>query len=131
VITTVLVIEDEPDIRLTARFMLESAGYDVLEAATGKESLAMLARERPDLVLLDIRLPDMEGWDVMKSMRSSAGPSKVPVVIMSAHSSGDFRERATQEGSDGYLVKPFREEELLRTVDDLAQSRAIAEERDR
>ena len=121
--TTVLVIDDEPDIRLTARFMLESAGHEVIEAATGAESLPMLANARPDLVLLDIRLPDMEGWEVMSNVRSSAGMGEVPVVIMSAHSSGDFRERAKQEGSDGYLVKPFREEELLRTVDELVQNR--------
>jgi two-component system KDP operon response regulator KdpE len=129
--TTVLVIEDEPDIRLTARFMLESAGHNVIEAATGAESLPLLASARPDLVLLDIRLPDMEGWEVMSNVRSSAGMSDVPVVIMSAHSSGDFRERAMLEGSDGYLVKPFREDDLLRTVDGLVRNRKPSDPRDR
>jgi CheY-like chemotaxis protein len=116
VTSTVLVVDDEPDIRLTLRFMLEGAGHTVIEAATGADALNRLGAERPDLVLLDIRLPDMDGWDVMASIRSSAELSAVPFLIMSAHSSGDFRDRATQEGGRGYLVKPFREEDLVEAV---------------
>ena len=114
--STVLVVDDEPDIRLTLRFMLEGAGHTVVEAATGADALTRLRAERPDLVLLDIRLPDMDGWDVMASIRSSVELSAVPILIMSAHSSGDFRDRATQEGGRGYLVKPFREEDLVEAV---------------
>lgn len=121
--STVLVVDDEPDIRLTARFMLEAAGHDVIEAATGAEALVRLETERPDLVLLDIRLPDTEGWDIMRNLRSSRELSSVPVLIMSAHSSGDVRERATNEGSSGYLVKPFREEDLLHAADALLKGR--------
>jgi two-component system KDP operon response regulator KdpE len=116
VTSTVLVVDDEPDIRLTLRFMLEGAGHTVVEAATGADALTRLRAERPDLVLLDIRLPDMDGWDVMASIRSSVELSAVPILIMSAHSSGDFRDRATQEGGRGYLVKPFREEDLVEAV---------------
>jgi CheY-like chemotaxis protein len=123
VTSTVLVVDDEPDIRLTLRFMLEGAGHGVIEAATGAEALARLETQRLDLVLLDIRLPDMEGWDVMTIVRVSEELSTVPVLIMSAHSSGDFRDRATREGSKGYLVKPFREEELLKAVDALVGNR--------
>jgi two-component system KDP operon response regulator KdpE len=116
VTSTVLVVDDEPDIRLTLRFMLEGAGHTVVEAATGADALTRLRAERPDLVLLDIRLPDMDGWDVLASIRSSLELSAVPILIMSAHSSGDFRDRATQEGGRGYLVKPFREEDLVEAV---------------
>jgi DNA-binding response OmpR family regulator len=120
---TILVVEDEPDIRLMARFMLESAGHRVIETASGNEAVSMLAEERPDLVLLDIRLPDIEGWEVLRKLRSSDRLSGLPVLIMSAHSSGDFRARASREGSDGYLVKPFRENELLEWVNKLLEPR--------
>jgi CheY-like chemotaxis protein len=122
-ISTVLVVDDEPDIRLTARFMLEAAGHNVIEAATGAEALARLQTDRPDLVLLDIRLPDTEGWDIMRNLRSTQELSSVPVLIMSAHSSGDVRERAKHEGSSGYLVKPFREEDLLHAANALLEAR--------
>jgi CheY-like chemotaxis protein len=118
----VLVVEDEPDIRLTTRLMLEGAGYAVTEASTGKEALSKLSEQRPDVVLLDIRLPDVEGWDVLRSMRSSASLGDVPVLIMSAHTGGDFQERAALEGSEGYLVKPFRESDLIASVKRLLQA---------
>lgn len=117
--STVLVVDDERDIRLMLRFMLEGAGHSVIEAATGAEALTQLETRHPNLVLLDIRLPDMEGWDVMTNLRSNDELSTVPVLIMSAHSSGDFQDRATEEGSSGYLVKPFQEDVLLRAVDEL------------
>jgi CheY-like chemotaxis protein len=121
---TVLLVEDEPDIRLMTSFMLEGAGHRVVEAGTGTEALEALGRERPDLVVLDIRLPDMEGWEVLNAVRSSERLEDVPVLVVSAHSSGDARERASREGGSGYLTKPFREVELLEQVDALVGPRA-------
>jgi CheY-like chemotaxis protein len=115
----VLVVEDEPDIRIMTRFMLEQRGYTVEEAATGGQALETLAGQRPDVVLLDIRLPDVEGWEVLRTIRADERLADVPVLIMSAHSSGGTKEQATREGSDGYLVKPFREKELLEAVEAL------------
>lgn len=116
---TVLLVEDEPDIRLMTMFMLEGAGHRVVEAGTGADALDALGHQRPDLVVLDIRLPDMEGWEVLKAVRSSERGEELPVLVVSAHSSGDARERAAREGGDGYLTKPFREVELLEQVDAL------------
>ncbi|MGH2694276.1 MAG: response regulator [Actinomycetota bacterium] len=109
----ILVIDDEPDLRLLVRLILESAGYEIVEAATGEEGLDLMTDERPRLVLLDIRLPGIDGWEVLERMRVDHG-GDIPVIIMSAHSSPRTLEKAKEHGTQGYLVKPFKEAELLR-----------------
>jgi CheY-like chemotaxis protein len=114
---TVLLVDDEPDIRFTARFMLETEGYSLLEAATGEQALEMLGETTPDAILLDIRLPGIQGWDVLDHVRNNQ--PGVPVVMMSAHSSGDTMQRAMDQGSTAYLLKPFKQAELLQVLDDV------------
>jgi CheY-like chemotaxis protein len=113
--STVLVVDDEPDIRMLARMILETSGYEVVEAKTGEEALDVLAATPPDLMLLDIRLPGIDGWEVLTRSRAASEP--VPVVMMSAHSSDSTLQRAEEEGSAGYLVKPFKQSDLLNFVD--------------
>lgn len=113
----VLLVDDEPDIRFTARFMLEPEGYSLLEAATGEQALELLNETTPDAILLDIRLPGIQGWDVLNHVR--ANQPGVPVVMMSAHSSGDTMKRAMAEGSTAYLLKPFKQDDLLRVLEDV------------
>ncbi len=117
--TNVLVVDDEPDIRLLVRLMLETAGHEVTEAATGEAALAAVAERRPDLLLLDIRLPGMDGWEVLRKLRAE-DDDRLPIVIMSAHSSELTLERASRLGSDDYLIKPFSQEEILRIVERFA-----------
>lgn len=114
---TVLLVDDEPDIRFTARFMLEPEGYSLVEAETGEQALEFLGKSTPDAILLDIRLPGIQGWDVLEHVRLNQ--PDVPVVMMSAHSSGDTMKRAMREGSTAYLLKPFKQDELLRVLDDV------------
>ncbi len=114
---TVLLVDDEPDIRFTARFMLEPEGYLLLEASTGEQALELLGETTPDAILLDIRLPGIQGWDVLDHVRRNQ--PGVPVVMMSAHSSGDTMQRAMNEGSTAYLLKPFKQAELLRVLQDV------------
>ena len=116
---TVLLVDDEPDIRFTARFMLEPEGYALLEAPTGEAALELLAETTPDAILLDIRLPGIQGWEVLDHVRKSQ--PGIPVVMMSAHSSGDTMQRAMDEGSTAYLLKPFKQDELLRVLDAVTQ----------
>ena len=111
----VLVVEDEPDIRLLMRLSLEEAGLQILEAATGAEAIAVVDEEAPHLILLDLRLPDMTGWDVIRRIRDT-GIEDIPVIVVSAHvtetTSGKMEEMACR----GFIEKPFDPRDLLRMV---------------
>lgn len=113
---TILVVDDEPDLRLLVRMTLEGSGYDVEEATTAAEALERANEIRPALILLDIRLPDAEGFDVLKALRADAQFTDTPVVMMSAHSSPPTLRKAEDIGSHDYLIKPFKYDDLLAMV---------------
>ena len=105
-----LVIDDEPQMRRLLRVTLEANGYRVFEAATGQEGVAQAAQRRPDVVLLDLGLPDLEGVEVLKRLREW---SKVPVIILSVRDREDDKVAALDAGADDYVTKPFNSAELL------------------
>ena len=107
---TVLVVDDELQIRRLLRVSLEGNGYRVLEAATGQEGLTQAAQHPPDVVLLDLGLPDMEGVAVLKRLREW---SHVPVVILSVRDREEEKVAALDHGADDYVTKPFGTAELL------------------
>jgi two-component system, OmpR family, KDP operon response regulator KdpE len=107
---TALVIDDEIQIRRLLKINLENAGYRVYEAATGAAGLAEAAQRRPDVVVLDLGLPDMDGVSVLKRLREW---SNVPVVILSVRDREDEKIAALDNGADDYLTKPFGPGELL------------------
>jgi CheY-like chemotaxis protein len=114
---TALIVEDESDLRLMTRMILESRpGYDVIEAENGAEALALLDRSEVDLILLDIRLPDMEGWDILDRLTEQGRFPDLPVVMVSAHSTPSTAERALREGVRAYVTKPFTSEELFDAI---------------
>jgi len=106
----VLVIDDEPQIRRLLRVTLESSGYRVFDAASGQDGIAQAAQRRPDAVLLDLGLPDMEGVEVLKRLREW---SSVPVIILSVRDREDDKVVALDSGADDYVTKPFNSAELL------------------
>jgi two-component system, OmpR family, KDP operon response regulator KdpE len=106
----VLVIDDEVQIRRLLRITLEASGYKVIEAAGGKDGLVEAATRRPDLVILDLGLPDMDGAAVLKRLREW---SRVPVVVLSVRDRDDDKIAALDEGADDYVTKPFSTPELL------------------
>ena len=110
----VLVVDDDAGIREFVRQALGEEGYDVRQAATGAEALEFLAGGQPDLILLDVRMPGVDGWQVLDELRSAAGP-QTPVVVMTASWTG--QDRALQSGAQGYLAKPFELVDLLNCVD--------------
>lgn len=112
----VLIVDDEPDIRLLIRINLLAAGYEVLEAGNGREAIDILEGEEPDLVLLDLRLPELDGWDVLEHLKKRGVAERVPVVAISAHASPTTKERAREVGFRSYVSKPFTPEELLEVV---------------
>jgi len=107
-----LVVDDEPDILLTMRLLLELAGYAIVEAATGQEALDRV-QDMPDAVVLDIRLPDIDGLEVLSIIKADEHLARIPVVCVSAHSSGDTVRRAFALGAAAYVAKPFDFDDLL------------------
>src|SRR5205085_8917488 len=112
----ILVVEDELEIRALARMILEAEGYEVLEAQTGEKAMEHLEKTPPDLILLDIRLPGMDGWEVLRHIAEDSRFKDIPVAIMSAHSSPHTVERAKTNGAADYLIKPFMYDELIGIV---------------
>ena len=113
---TILCIEDEDDLRSDIAEELASADYRVLQASDGKEALAMLSQHRPDLVLCDITMPGLGGYDVLKAMREKGGFADVPFIFLTALADRNDVLVGKQAGADDYLVKPIDYEILLATV---------------
>ena len=110
---TALVIDDEPQIRRLLRVTLESNGYRVFDAANGQDGIVQAAQCRPDVILLDLGLPDMDGVSVLKRLREW---SHVPVLILSVRDREDDKVAALDAGADDYVQKPFGSGELLARV---------------
>src|SRR6266850_8257151 len=105
-----LVIDDEPQIRRLLRVTLEANGYRVFDAATGNDGLVQAAQRRPDVVVLDLGLPDLDGVTVLKRLREW---SNVPVVVLSVRDREEDKIAALDNGADDYVTKPFSAGELL------------------
>ena len=106
----VLVVDDEPQIRRFLRLGLEDQGFAVLEAATAAQALRAAVAARPELVVLDLSLPDREGFEVLRALREW---SQVPVLILSVRSREEEKVTAFELGADDYVVKPFGMSELI------------------
>lgn len=109
----VLVVDDEMAIRRFLRTSLTAEGFEILEAASGEQALAAVAKERPELVLLDLGLPDLDGVEVTRRLREW---SRVPIIIISVRDREADKIRALDEGADDYLTKPFGLGELLARI---------------
>jgi len=109
----ILVIDDEPQIRRFLRISLSSQGYDVIEAETGESGLALAGVENPNLVILDLGLPDMEGHDVLKVLREFF---EGPIIVLSVRYHESEKVRALDTGANDYVVKPFGIKELLARI---------------
>lgn len=107
---SVLVVDDEPQIMRALRINLVARGYHVLTAADGADALRVAAATKPDVIVLDLGLPDMDGIDVIAGLR---GWSRVPIVVLSARTQSTDKVRALDAGADDYVTKPFGMDELL------------------
>ena len=108
--TKILAVEDEPDITLALRLIFERAGYQFISCPDGRSGLRMVHEEKPDLVLLDVGLPGMDGWTVLERIRDLAD---LPVLMLSAHGQETDKVRGLRAGADDYVTKPFTNNELL------------------
>ena len=108
----IAVIEDNPDNRLLLRAILEER-YEITDYESGFEALAVLPAQRPELVLLDISLPKMDGTEVLKKIRAEPALSKLPVIALTAHAMSGDREKYLALGFDNYVAKPIVDETIL------------------
>lgn len=115
----ILIIDDEPNIRLITRLMLEKKGYEVIEAEDGETGLAVLEREEPDLIILDVMMPGMKGWDVCHKIKGDSSLKAIPVLMFTVRTSDVDKTMARECGAEAYLSKPFNVADLLATVEDL------------
>ena len=115
----ILVTEDEPAIRLTMAAALRSCGYDVSAAETGVEALASVEARRPDLIVLDLNLPVMDGWEFLRILRLRPAYAQIPVLIVTA----EHGVTASKLGAQGCLAKPFDLEDLLEAAEELLRGR--------
>jgi DNA-binding response OmpR family regulator len=112
----VLVAEDDPDIRNLIVYSLQFAGFHVVEAINGVEALTMAQVEKPDIVLLDVRMPKMSGYEVCEELKSQAPTQSIPVVFLSARGQEAEIKYGLELGAEEYIIKPFAPDELQRRV---------------
>ena len=111
---TILIVEDDPNISELVQMYLEKEGYSTRVASDGRQGIDLFRQVRPDLVLLDIMLPVMDGWSVLRTIRQD---SKAPVIMLTAKSETNDKVQGLKQGADDYLTKPFEMKELLARVE--------------
>jgi two-component system alkaline phosphatase synthesis response regulator PhoP len=120
-VTKVLVIDDEAPIRLLCRVNLEAEKMDVVEAADGEQGLELARSEKPDIVLLDVMMPGMDGWQVAERLFESQETSQIPLVFLTARAELRDRARGLELGGVDYITKPFNPVELASVVENLLE----------
>jgi DNA-binding response OmpR family regulator len=113
---TILIVEDDDDIRSLLCAVMERDAHRVLEASDGEEALQLVGRAQPDLVLLDVHLPGIDGPEVCRMLRADAATRAVHVLMLTAATEADDRRRGIEAGADGYITKPFDLQLLLDQV---------------
>jgi DNA-binding response OmpR family regulator len=112
----ILVVDDESAIRLLCRVNLDSAGFETIEAGDGETALALARSERPDLILLDVMLPGLDGWEIAKKLAEMPETRRIPIVFLTARAAAPDEVQAHAVGGIGYITKPFDPAELSQTV---------------
>jgi DNA-binding response OmpR family regulator len=121
----VLVIEDDPDIALSVRTVLGRSGFEVRAASEGRDGLRLFHSERPDIVILDVGLPEMDGWTVLERIREL---SEVPVLMLTSHGQEADKVRGLRGGADDYVTKPFGNAEFVARVQALLRRSVSADQ---
>jgi two-component system cell cycle response regulator DivK len=108
----IMIVEDNPDSRALVGKVLRARGYRIIEAVDGEEALLKVAEERPDLMLMDISIPKLDGLEVTRRIRKQEGGKDIPIVALTAHAMQGDREKALAAGCDGYISKPISVRDL-------------------
>ena len=118
----VLLVEDNEDNLELVRFLLERAGFEVLAGHDGQEALELARKELPDLILMDLSIPIIDGWTATKQLKAEPNTSHIPILALTAHTLPSDHKRATESGFDGYISKPIDvlhfSESITKTLED-------------
>jgi two-component system cell cycle response regulator DivK len=112
----VLVIEDHEENRRIVRYLLASAGIDMLEALTGEQGVEMAEKERPDLILMDIQLPGLDGYEATRRIKGNPELRRIPIIVVTSYALSGDDVKAFEAGCDAYVTKPFVPRELLAKI---------------
>lgn len=116
VVKTVLLVEDNEDNLLVYRTILEHVGYRVIEARDGEEGIESAHSAHPDIILMDISIPKVDGWEATRRLKSDDATRDIPIVALTAHALDEDREKALLAGCDGYLAKPVEPRRVVEEV---------------
>jgi len=112
----VLVVEDHEENRRILRYLLKSGGFEMLEAVTGDEGVAMAERERPDLILMDIQLPGLDGYEATRQIKGNPELRHIPIIVVTSYALSGDDVKAFEAGCDAYVTKPFVPRDLLAKI---------------
>jgi CheY-like chemotaxis protein len=118
-LSRILVIEDNEDNLSLMRLLLERANYEVLAAANGFAGLEVARAEQPDLILLDLAMPEIDGWAVARELKNDIVTNNIPIIVVTAHALPKDRERAFEAGCNAFIVKPFSVAKLINEIENL------------
>jgi two-component system, cell cycle response regulator DivK len=112
----ILVVEDQEDNRRILRDLLTSANYELVEASTGEEALAALAKRPPDLILMDIQLPVMDGYEATRRIKADPATAAIPIIAVTSYALSGDEEKARAAGCDDFVPKPYSPRQLLEKI---------------
>jgi two-component system, cell cycle response regulator DivK len=112
----ILVVEDQEDNRQILRDLLSSAGYEMSEAGDGQKALTAVSRNRPDLILMDIQLPIMDGYEATRRIKSDPKTSAIPIIVVTSYALSGDETKAREAGCDAYVTKPYSPRALLAKI---------------
>ena len=112
----ILIVEDQEDNRMIMRDVLSSAGFDLIEAVNGEDGVKLAHSERPDLILMDIQLPIIDGYEATRQIKGSTVLKSIPIIAVTSYALSGDQAKARAAGCDGYISKPFSPRELLARV---------------
>lgn len=115
----ILVVDDDPDNRGLIRFILKKAGYEVLEAYNGTKGIEIAHKEVPDMILLDLAMPEMDGWEVARRLKTDPETEQIKIIALTVRTLAEDRRQAIEAGVDGYLTKPISVNSFIDDVDRL------------
>jgi two-component system sensor histidine kinase TorS len=113
----ILIAEDFEENRIALKLILKHAGFEVIEAEDGRQAVEAVRREKPDLVLMDVTLPEIDGLQATREIRDQAEFQRTPIIIVSAHDNEEIRRQAADAGGSGYISKPIEIEELKKLIE--------------